>query len=73
MDIEQQIANARAEDGIRTVSGAVAAQYPCPRHCTECEGQEHHWMEDCPDVGDPVMACKHCDAWREMTEADLEQ
>ncbi len=35
----------------------------CPR-CTECPGQEHHWMENSEfaDAGDPEYECKHCEA-----------
>lgn len=34
------------------------------RRCSECPGQEHHWIEndDFEDEGDPEFACKHCDA-----------
>ena len=34
------------------------------RRCSECVGQEHHWMEndDFEDESDPEFACKHCDA-----------
>ena len=45
---------------------------PCARHCVECDGDDHHWLEECPEDGDPVMVCKHCDAWREMTDDDFE-
>lgn len=31
------------------------------KRCSECEGEKHHWMDDCNDEGDPVWACKHCD------------
>lgn len=34
------------------------------RRCTECEGQEHHWltsMPECPEGGEPFISCKHCD------------
>lgn len=60
----------------------------CPGPCTGCEPGDHHWMEDSldpaneDDQGHPalvgktedvmVMVCKHCDAWREMTDADFE-
>lgn len=44
----------------------------CARHCSVCEGLDHHWMyvgeED--DRGDPVMSCKHCDAIRPVTGDD---
>lgn len=34
----------------------------CERHCTVCEGQDHHWMLDCDeDTGEPIMVCKHCE------------
>jgi len=43
------------------------ADVPVPivcRRCSECEGQEHHWIEndDFEDEGDPEFSCKHCDA-----------
>lgn len=35
------------------------------RRCTQCEGEDHHWMEDCDDDGEPIWVCKHCDATKE--------
>lgn len=36
------------------------------RRCSECEGQDHHWMEACDDdSGEPIWVCKHCDATKE--------
>lgn len=36
------------------------------RHCSVCEGQDHHWLEDFDeDTGEPIWACKHCDATKE--------
>ena len=36
------------------------------RRCTECEGEEHHWMvilgEAESDGDDITIPCKHCDA-----------
>jgi hypothetical protein len=34
------------------------------RRCTECEGQEHHWMEndEVYSENDPWFMCKHCEA-----------
>lgn len=44
----------------------------CFKHCSVCEGMDHHWLPDCseemPDV--PVMVCKHCPAVREYTDDD---
>lgn len=34
----------------------------CKRHCSVCEGMDHHWMPDFTASGEPVLACKHCDA-----------
>jgi hypothetical protein len=34
------------------------------RRCSECVGQEHHWIENdrfC-DPGDPEYVCKHCES-----------
>ena len=52
----------------------------CPRPCSICEGNDHHWMggfledEDgnIIDEGDPIMKCKHCDAVREINDDDDE-
>ncbi len=42
------------------------------RTCADCEGQDHHLMPDCDDeTGEPIMACKHCDFQRAMTEDDV--
>ena len=72
MDIEAAIASAKEGDELRTASGAIAASKPCRLHCSVCEWQDHHWMPECDDDGDPLMVCAHCEAWREMTESDLE-
>jgi hypothetical protein len=35
------------------------------RRCTECVGEQHHWltaMPECPEGGEPFIPCKHCDA-----------
>lgn len=52
----------------------------CKRHCSVCEGADHHWMpgianedEDGDTIdGEMVMVCKHCDAVREVTDEDDE-
>src|SRR3990167_1922116 len=37
----------------------------CARHCTICDGQDHHWMVDHDEEsGDMVQRCKHCPARR---------
>jgi hypothetical protein len=59
-------------DEFRTIEGAIAANRPCARHCDQCEGEDHHWIPECPEEGDPLMVCKHCPAWREMTAEDDE-
>lgn len=59
-------------DEFRTAHGAILANRPCARHCADCDGEDHHWMVECPEGGDPVMICKHCDAWREMMGADYD-
>lgn len=35
------------------------------RRCSECEGEDHHWIEntDFSDEGDPEFQCKHCPAY----------
>ena len=41
------------------------------RRCSECEGADHHWIPEVDDeTGEPVMACKHCPATREITDED---
>lgn len=56
---------------LRTVHGARLAKHPCLVHCSVCDGEDHHWMEDFDEAtGDPLMVCKHCDAWREYTDED---
>ena len=34
------------------------------RRCSECVGQDHHWMENqrFNQDGDPEYVCKHCEA-----------
>mgnify|MGYP007100070872 CR=1 FL=1 len=59
-----------------TIDGAPLNDYPevCERHCTLCEGNDHHWMPDYDEELDPEghgemwMACKHCEARREIGE-----
>ena len=46
----------------------LAASRPCVRHCTVCEGSDHHWLDDCADEGDSIHICKHCDAWMPYDE-----
>lgn len=59
-------------DPIRSIEGAIAANLPCQKHCVDCDGDDHHWIEDCDNSGEPLMVCKHCPAWREMTIGDIE-
>ncbi len=44
----------------------------CRRHCSVCEGQDHHWMQAYEADGTPIMICKHCDVERPMYESDFE-
>jgi len=39
----------------------TTAQPTC-RRCSECEGAEHHWIDntDFEDEGDATHVCKHC-------------
>lgn len=55
---------------ILTIEGANAASRTCERHCSVCEGIDHHWLDDCTDEGEPVQVCKHCDAWRPYADDD---
>jgi len=53
------------------ISAALPA--PCGIHCSECDGEDHHWMPDYDDdSGEPIMVCKHCEAQRPLTDEDLE-
>ena len=53
----------RGDDGVPLGEDPPAAEPEC-RCCSECVGQEHHWLEnpDFEDEDDPEFACKHCDA-----------
>lgn len=44
----------------------------CARHCTVCEGQDHHWSYDGDQNqdGEPLMGCRHCPALRPFTDDD---
>lgn len=43
----------------------------CPG-CDLCEGQDHHWLPEFDErTGEGYMACKHCDATREITDDDM--
>lgn len=46
----------------------------CLRHCSVCEGMDHHWLPDSTeDHPEPFMKCKHCPATRDyFDEDDLE-
>lgn len=51
--------------------GMSSASGVCERHCSICEGMDHHWMPDCDeDTGEPVMVCKHCDVTRPYGDDD---
>lgn len=75
-EIEQAIANAHQldddEENLRTPQGKSLALKPCTvGPCTVCEGEDHHWLPECDDLG-PFYVCKHCPAWREMSDDDEE-
>lgn len=72
-EVERWLRDSTAEmpEVLRTSEATTAA--PC-RRCTECTGQEHHWLSE-PDlqdeeadfeegVNDYVYKCKHCRAHR---------
>lgn len=45
------------------IDAEIARRRTC-RRCTECVGEEHHWltsMPECPEGGEPFIPCKHCD------------
>jgi hypothetical protein len=42
------------------------------RHCSVCEGSDHHWLEECDDDHpEGIMACKHCPATRPLEDSDF--
>lgn len=59
---------------------AVVIPSVCKRHCSACEGADHHWMpgfanedeDGAPDGEEMVMVCKHCDAVREVRDDEDE-
>ena len=53
----------------RTIGGFPES---CARHCTMCEGADHHWeyYGEHDDEFEPLMSCKHCNALRYMTQDD---
>jgi hypothetical protein len=56
---------------------SVASDKAACRRCTECEGQEHHWlMPDCTNEDgtpcEPFIPCKHCDARAAVCEGCYE-
>jgi hypothetical protein len=54
-------------------SAQARRAYDC-RECTWCEGLDHHWRLDADDEHpEGVMICQHCEATREVTDADLEE
>ena len=38
------------------------------KRCSECQDVLHHWIEECNEVGEPVVACQHCDFEMEMAD-----
>jgi hypothetical protein len=72
--------NSEIEKSPREADEAVIIPDTCKRHCSVCEGSDHHWMpglanedEDGDTVdGEMVMACKHCDAVREVRDDEDE-
>lgn len=46
----------------------------CAVHCSVCEGQDHHWIPDYEEeTGEARMACKHCEAIRDLKDSDFEE
>lgn len=57
-------------DGKACVDCAAVGQH-CKKHCSACEGMDHHWMPDSDDEindGEPFMVCKHCSVTRAMLD-----
>lgn len=50
-----------------------AARYEC-RRCSECPGEEHHWLqpEHDPKTDRSFVPCKHCDAEALLCEVCFE-
>jgi hypothetical protein len=45
------------------------------RRCSECEGEEHHWLTSMPELpvdGEPYIPCKHCLARAAVCDECLE-
>lgn len=71
-ELDAAIASAREEDELRSAEGAILALSPCAKHCTVCDGNDHHWLIEFDDAGEPLAVCKHCPAWREIRDDDLD-
>ena len=62
-----------ADQAMRRPADSVSTEQTC-RRCSECQGENHHWLEHCDDpaeVAEPFVGyvCKHCDARAEMCDA----
>ncbi|MCI0391869.1 MAG: hypothetical protein MOB07_24265 [Acidobacteria bacterium] len=43
----------------------------CEHKCQGCDGIPHHWIPDVSDKHpDGALVCKHCPAWRSITDVD---
>ena len=40
--------------------------------CERCAQQDHHWLADIDTDGEPIFACKHCDATKPIHFDTLE-
>lgn len=74
LDMRHERCSFPADDASRSTWLLTYAAYctsvepaPAPRcrRCVECVGQPHHWLTsvpEFPEVGEPYVPCKHCDA-----------
>ncbi len=42
------------------IPAMLLSDVPQCRRCSECEGQEHHWIESYCEESNTYYACKHC-------------
>lgn len=74
----QAAAEKDGPNGLLELAQAVAAALPLipqepqeHRHCSICEGNDHHWLEDCDkESGEPVYVCKHCSVTKNYESED---
>ncbi len=43
---------------------------PCPIKCDVCRDSDHHWIDEIDETGEPILACKRCDATKPWEDED---